>query len=49
MHGNNLGTLVFVWNVPKEGGEATANAKLVSELNSRQKVYNATQTLLATI
>ena len=40
MHGNNLGTLVFVWNVPKEGGEATANAKLVSELNSRQKVYS---------
>ena len=40
MHGNNLGTLVFVWNVPKEGGEATANAKLVSELSSHQKVYS---------
>ena len=40
MHGNNLGTLVFVWNVPKEGGEATTNAKVVNELSSHQQVYS---------
>lgn len=40
MHGNNLGTLAFLWKTPKEGGEATSNAKLVTELNSRQKVYS---------
>ena len=39
MHGNNLGTLVFLWKTPK-GGEATQNAKLVTELNQRQKVYS---------
>ena len=40
MHGNNLGTLVFLWKTPTEGGEATQNAKLVTELNQRQKVYS---------
>ena len=40
MHGNNLGTLVFLWKIPAEGGEATQNAKLVTELNQRQKVYS---------
>lgn len=40
MHGNNFGTLVFLWKTPKEGGEATQNAKLVTELNQRQKVYS---------
>ena len=40
MHGNNLGTLVFVWNLPKEGGEATTNAKIVNELSSHQQVYS---------
>ena len=43
MHGNNLGTLVFVWRTPKAGGEATENAKLVTELNQRQKVYSTRQ------
>ncbi len=40
MHGNNLGTLVFLWKTPKEGSEATQNAKLVTDLNQRQKVYS---------
>lgn len=40
MHGNNLGTIVFLWKSSKEGGEATPNAKLVTELNQRQKVYS---------
>ena len=40
MYGNNLGTLVFLWKTPKEGGEATQNAKLVTELNQHQKVHS---------
>ena len=40
MHGNNLGTLIFIWKSPVEGGEATKNAKLVTELNQRQKMYS---------
>ena len=40
MHSNNLSTLVFLWKTPKEGGEATQNANLVTELNQCQKVYS---------
>ena len=40
MHGNNLGTLAFLWRTPQLGGEATSNARLVTELNSCQKVYS---------
>ena len=40
MHGNKLGTLFFLWKTPKEGGEATQNAKLVTGLNQCQKVYS---------
>ena len=40
MHGNNLGTLNFLWKTPMHGGDATANARLVTELNSHQKVYS---------
>ena len=40
MHGNNLGTLTFVWKTTEGGGEATRNAKLVTELNQKQKLYS---------
>ena len=40
MHDNNLGTLTFVWKADDGGGEATKNAKLVTELNQKQKLYS---------
>lgn len=40
MHGNNLGTLTFVWKTSEGGGEAAKNAKLVTELNQKQKLYS---------
>ena len=40
VHGNNLGTLTFVWKTTEGGGEATRNAKLVTELNQKQKLYS---------
>ena len=30
MHGNNLGTMIFLWKTPDTGGEATLNAKLIT-------------------
>ena len=43
MHGNNLRTLSFVWRVPASGPEATANARLVTDLNAKQKVFSTRQ------
>ena len=40
MHGNNLGTLTFIWKITEGGGEAIRNAKLVTELNQTQKLYS---------
>ena len=43
MHGNNLGThsrSFFLWKTLKEGGEATQNSKLVTELSQGQQVYS---------
>lgn len=40
MHGNNLGTLTFVWKTSEGGGESAKNAKLVTELNQKQKLYS---------
>lgn len=40
MHGNNLGTLTFACKTDEGGGEATKNAKLVTELNQKQKLYS---------
>ena len=40
MHGNNLGTLTFIWKTTEGGGEATRNAKLGMELNQKQKLYS---------
>ena len=37
MHGNNLGTLSFIWKVPTCGAEATANARLVTDLNTKPR------------
>ena len=43
LHGNNLGTLSFMWKIPASGAEATANARIVTDLNSRQKVFSTRQ------
>jgi len=43
MHGNNLGTLSFIWRVPASGPEATANARIVTDLNAKQKVFSTRQ------
>ena len=43
MHGNSLGTLSFIWKTPASGAEATTNARIVTDLNARQKVFSTRQ------
>lgn len=43
MHGNNLGILSFLWKIPASGAEATANARIVTDLNARPKIFSIRQ------